>query len=468
LNSGRQPAKVAPQTHEEAAMPTKAQLIVKTLGERRFPSPLNLSTIPDDDIADYMPDRARVLLNAESMEGETPDTSLMFEKAGPREAIFFEPSKTRAAIVTCGGLCPGLNNVIRSMVLELRYHYRVSDVLGFRYGYRGLGPNGLPPMALTPDAVRDIHRTGGSMLGTSRGAESPAAMVDTLVKNDVQILFCVGGDGTLKGAHAIDEEITRRGLRIAVVGVPKTIDNDVCYIDKTFGFDTAVEMARVALDGAHTEANSAYHGVGLVKVMGRDSGFIAAAATLASLEVNFCLVPEVHFDLDGPSGLFAALQRRLDERQHALIVVAEGCSRVLMTQNVARDASGNVNYQSTDLDIGAHLRDVIVQHFKALGRPVTLKYIDPSYMIRSVPANANDSIFCDILARHAVHAGMAGKTDVVIGRWHSIFTHVPISLATASRKQIDPDSGLWLAVSETTGQPSLSNIPVSKRPAMRR
>ena len=439
-------------------MLTPAELKVQCLGERTHASPLNLSTVAGDEIADYVPDRARVLVHGELLEGESLDTSLCFEKAGPRETIFFDPPSTRAAIVTCGGLCPGLNNVIRPIVLELHHKYRVREVLGFRYGYQGLGPNALPALHLTPDVVRDIHKTGGSILGTSRGAESVETMVDTLEKLGVDILFTIGGDGTLKGSHAIHEEVERRGLKIALVGVPKTIDNDVNFIDKTFGFDTAVEVARMAIDGAHTEAASALNGVGLVKVMGRDSGFIAAHATLASLEVNYCLIPEVRFDLAGPNGLLADLQKRLAARHHALIVIAEGCSKALADDDAERDASGNLSYQNADIDIGPKLRDAIVKHFKAIGMPVTLKYIDPSYMIRSVPANGNDSIFCDMLARHAVHAGMAGKTDIVIGRWHGLFTHVPIAIATATRKQIDPDSGLWLAVTETTGQPPLSKV----------
>jgi len=296
-------------------MLTPAELKVQCLGERTHASPLNLSTVAGDEIADYVPDRARVLVHGELLEGESLDTSLCFEKAGPRETIFFDPPSTRAAIVTCGGLCPGLNNVIRSIVLELHHKYRVREVLGFRYGYQGLGPNALPALHLTPDVVRDIHKTGGSILGTSRGAESVETMVDTLEKLGVDILFTIGGDGTLKGSHAIHEEVERRGLKIALVGVPKTIDNDVNFIDKTFGFDTAVEVARMAIDGAHTEAASALNGVGLVKVMGRDSGFIAAHATLASLEVNYCLIPEVRFDLAGPNGLLADLQKRqLDYR----------------------------------------------------------------------------------------------------------------------------------------------------------
>jgi 6-phosphofructokinase 1 len=449
-------------------MVTQAQLTISTLGERRVPSPLGLSTVPGDEIADYVPDRARVLVHAEALEDETPDTSLRFEKAGPRQQIFFEPRATRAAIVTCGGLCPGINNVIRSMVLELHHRYGVSEVVGYRYGYQGLGSKAQASMRLTPEVVRNIHTSGGSVLGTSRGTESASKLVDTLVRDEVDVLFTIGGDGTLRGAHAIHEELVRRDLRIAVVGVPKTIDNDVAYVDKTFGFDTAVEVARLALDGAHTEAVSAPNGVGLVKVMGRDAGFIAASATLASLEVNFCLIPEVHVDLDGPRGLFAVLERRLAERQHALIVVAEGCARSFGIDGGERDESGNLRYSSAELDVGAWLRDDIVRTFKARGIGVTVKYIDPSYMIRSVPANASDSIFCDMLARHAVHAGMAGKTDLVIGRWHSVFTHVPLSLVTSARKAVDPDGALWLAVGETTGQPSLANTTASMRVRARR
>jgi 6-phosphofructokinase 1 len=447
-------------------MLTPDKLVVDTLGECTIRSPLNLSTIPNDEIADFVPDEARVLLNVERKDGEDIDTSLAFEKAGPRQKLFFDPKNTRAAIVTCGGLCPGLNNVIRSIVLQLHHNYQVRDILGYRYGYMGINPeSGFKPIALGPDQVRTIHTRGGSFLGVSRGGEDVKVLVDSLERDGVQILFTIGGDGTLKGANAIYQEVKRRGSEIAIVGVPKTIDNDISYVDKTFGFDTAVEVARLALDGAHTEAISAHNGIGLVKVMGRDSGFIAASASLASLEVNYCLVPEVHFDLEGPHGLLEQLQRRIEHRGHALIVVAEGCAKAFATSPLARDASGNVQYGGSDLDAGVFLKQTITTYFKQKGVPVTLKYIDPSYMIRSVPANANDSIFCDILARHAVHAGLAGKTGLVIGRWHNIFIHAPLSLATGHKKTINPDGGLWLAVTETTGQPDLSHVPVSRRQA---
>lgn len=447
-------------------MITQQDLTVRTLGARTVPSGLGLSTIPGDEVADYVRDSARVLLNVEMLADGDPPEQLLLEKAGPREELFFEPSYTTAAIVTCGGLCPGINNVIRSMVFQLHHKYRVRRVIGYRYGFQGLDPaSGLRAIELGPDQVAQIHRQGGSFLGLSRGRRDIGVMIDTLVRDGVDILFAIGGDGTQRGARALELEIERRGLSIAIIGVPKTVDNDVAFVDKTFGFDTAVELARLAVDGAHTEAIGARNGVGIVKLMGRDSGFIAAAAALASRDVNYCLLPEVHFDLEGPDGLFAELERRLSSRSHALIVVAEGCGANLglhAPEHAERDASGNVRYGGADMDIGPRLRDAISAHFAGSALEITVKYIDPSYMIRSVPANAQDSIFCDALARNAVHAGMAGKTGIIVGRAHRIFTHVPLSLVTRERKRIDPDGDLWLAVTETTGQPPLRAVGTSR------
>ena len=431
-------------------------LLVETLGPCAIPSPLGLSTTLDDGIADYVEDDARITVDIETRVGETSSGALA-EKAGPRQRIRFDPKHTRAAIVTCGGLCPGIDNVVRALVLELHHKYGVKEILGVRYGFEGLVSQGTAPVRLGPDEVRHIHTRGGSFLGLSRGMQDVAAMVDTLAAREIDILFAVGGDGTLRGAHALHEEITRRSLPIAVVGIPKTIDNDIAFVDKTFGFETAVDIARLAIDAAHAEAVSARNGVSIVKLMGRDAGFIAATASLASADVNFCLVPETPFSLEGPHGLFAALDARLRARGHAVIVVAEGCGASLVTASskVERDASGNARYASAALDAGTHLRDAITAHFRELGVALTVKYIDPSYMLRSVPANATDAVFCDSLARNAAHAGMAGKTDVVIGRLHRVFVHVPIPLAVGEKKRIDPDGALWLAVTEATGQPRL-------------
>jgi 6-phosphofructokinase 1 len=366
-----------------------------------------------------------------------------FNPGGPREKLFFEPSTVTAAIVTCGGLCPGLNNVIRGLVLQLGTAYGVKSVLGFRNGYQGL-TDGSEPMVLTAESVHDIHTKGGTILGTSRGNQDPAAMIDTLVRHGVDILYVVGGDGSLRGAQKLAGEALRRDLAIAVVGIPKTIDNDIPWIDHSFGFQTAFSRAAESIRSAHTEAGSTAGGVGLVKLMGRHSGFIACYATLANHDVDFTLIPEVPFDIDN---FLACLKQRVDRQGYAVVVVAEGAGQELFAQSAATDRSGNAVLG----DIGAVLRERIAAHFE--GAPLSLRYVDPGYAIRSVPANAFDAVYCTRLAQAAAHAGMAGFTSLVVAQWHGRFVHLPIALATASRNQVDPHGDLWMSVLETTGQP---------------
>ncbi len=432
-------------------MLTPENVTIATLGPCRVPSPVRLNTISGDIVGNYVSDETRVRHTIEIHGTSPPTPEVLLEKAGPRERLFFDPKETRAAIVTCGGLCPGLNNVIRSAYLELHHNYGVRDVLGIRYGYQGLNPKaGLPPVQLTPELVESIHEEGGTILGTSRGPQPADVMVDFLADQRINILFCVGGDGTQRGAHAICEEVQRRSLPIAIVGIPKTIDNDIACVARTFGFSTAIERARDVLTCAHIEAHGALNGIGLVKLMGRDAGFIAAGATLASQEVNFTLIPEVPFTLDGDDGFLNVLKKRLIARRHALIAVAEGAGQGLMNDSPEeRDASGNIKRG----DIGLYLRNRIEAFFCEQQMPVSIKYFDPSYLIRSVPANCDDSLLCDQLARHAVHAGMAGKTDVLIGLWNDVFTHVPISVAVMGKKRVSPEGELWRSVLAATGQP---------------
>jgi len=371
-----------------------------------------------------------------------------FEAAGPRGKIFFDPSSLACGIVTCGGLCPGINDVIRAIVMSLHYHYGVKDIYGFRYGYQGLVPEyGHEPLSFTPGDVTQINEMGGTILASSRGNQDPVVMVDTLETMKIGILFCIGGDGTQRGALAISEEAAKRGLQLSVIGIPKTIDNDISFVQKTFGFETAVSEAKRATYSAHVEAVGAPNGIGLVKLMGRESGFIAAYSVLVDNQVNFCLIPEVAFALDT---LLDALRMRLEARKHAVIVVAEGAGQNLFTSTGEHDASGNVKFG----DIGIYLRDAIKGHFKAIGMEVNLKYIDPSYIIRSQPANAHDSAFCLLMGHSAVHAGMAGRTGMIVGYWNNQFTHVPISLSVSKRKKIDPLGRIWNSVLASTGQPA--------------
>ncbi len=421
---------------------------ISTLGAATHRSPLTLSTTFGDGVGNFVREETRVRFQVEINTGqEVPD--FLFEKAGPRERLFFDPPGVRAAIVTCGGLCPGLNNVIRSAVLELYFNYGVKEILGIRYGFEGLVPDGPEPLALNPDVVEDIHREGGTILGSSRGAQDIGAMVGFLQQRDIRLLLCLGGDGTQRGAHQIAQEVLKRRLPVAVVGIPKTIDNDIQFVKQTFGFFSAVDQARQVLDCAHNEAKGAPNGIGLVKVMGRDSGFIASFATLASQEVNFTLIPELPLKLDGPKGFLGVLERRMRERGHALIVVAEGAGQDLIAHgDLGRDASGNPRHA----DIGTFLRDKITAHFAAQKMPINLKYIDPSYIIRSVRANNEDNLLCDMFGRCAVHAGMAGKTDLLIGSWNG-FIHVPIEMATKMKRQMSLEGDIWTTVISATGQP---------------
>lgn len=373
-----------------------------------------------------------------------------FEKAGARQKIFHHPESTKAAIITCGGLCPGLNNVIKGLVNVLEESYGVEHILGIRYGYKGLTRQSQhPPIRLTSSSVDQIHKQGGTILGSSRGNQDPEEMVDELQAREINILFCIGGDGTLKGAQAIAEAANRRKAGISVVGVPKTIDNDLGFVEKTFGFETSVQIAADIITSAHTEAEGAENGIGIVKLMGRDSGFITATASLANSVVDFCLIPETSFEVDGPSSINEAIQTRLAQNNHAVIVVAEGAGQDLFKDTQTRiDASGNVLKD----DIGELLKTKIAAHFGERGIPISIKYLDPSYHIRSVAANASDAVFCYLLAEYAVHAGMSGKTNLVIGYWNNFFTHVPIHLATKERRMVELDSALWRGVVSATQQ----------------
>src|SRR3954468_5668650 len=406
-----------------------------TLGEARFNS--NATHAMDDSIR--VPERIEV----------GSDPGLLFELAGPRAKLFFDPGETRAAIVTCGGLCPGLNNVIRSLFLELHYCYGVNEVLGFRGGYSGLDPaSKLEPIKITPELVSHIHKEGGTILGSSRGPVDISRAVDNLIARGVNILFTVGGDGTQRGGNALYQEARKRGYALSVVGVPKTIDNDVTFVSRTFGFFTALQEAERVLECAHTEARSVPGGIGLVRLMGRHAGFVTAGAAVANQDVNFALIPEVPFKLES---FLAALKERILQKSHAVIAVAEGAGQDLLEADAAaRDASGNVKLR----DIGPFLRQQIEAFFKKEGIPIVVRYFDPTYQVRSRPANTEDAILCDLYARHAVHAAMAGKTGVVIGFLHERFIHVPIELLSTKTKRLDPLSGWWHSVLSATGQPA--------------
>ena len=417
---------------------------IPTLGKPKIPSPLRYCR--------FIPHDASISMNLMDSGLEEENLPVLsFEMAGPRPDIYFDSTKVKCAIVTCGGLCPGVNDVIRAIVMETKYNYNVAAVLGIRYGLEGFIPKYKHEiMELTPDNCADIHQFGGTILGSSRGPQAPEEIVDALERMNVSVLFIIGGDGTMRAAKYIGEEIESRRSKISVIGIPKTIDNDISFVTRSFGFESAVEKASEAISCAHTEAVGAFNGIGVVKVMGRESGFIAAQATLALKDVNFVLVPEYAFELLGNHGLLPALENRLQRRRHAVIVIAEGAGQHLLAGNEKKtDASGNPVLG----DISTFLIDEIKSYMKGKDMAVTIKYIDPSYIIRSQPANPHDSALCLLLGHNAVHAGMAGRTNMVVGLWNHQITHVPIELATSRRKKIDPEGWLWSSVIASTGQP---------------
>lgn len=424
---------------------------VKKVGLATIPSPL--SDLKHFDLKDtiYVSDRGdRIILDSKVNVKEFPNVK-SFERAGPRSKIFYDPEDVKAGIVSCGGICPGLNDVIRAVVLELAHWYKVRKIVGFRFGYAGLVPNSkYQPVDLTPEIVENIHLRGGSILGSSRGTQPIKDMVKNLVDRNINILFCIGGDGTLKGAHSLAEEIEKQGLEIAVVGIPKTIDNDIPFVERSFGFQTAVEVCRGVLECAKIEASCAPNGIGIVKLMGRDAGFITSFAARANGNVDYCLIPEMKIPLYEKGGLYESVRRKLGDKGHAVIAIAEGAGQDLIGTSKETDASGNKKFN----DIGQFLRYDIAKHFKEkFDTEINVRYISPSYVIRSVPSNSQDKIFCADLARYAVDAAMAGKTDMMVGYWHGEFTNVPLEAINNLKKRVERNSREWLSVLACTGQP---------------
>ena len=430
---------------------------IERLGTTKIPSPLHLSTRLNDLVANYVSDDEYLIYDIDQvLKGDDLNVqftrSHLMEKAGPREKLYFDPKKVCAGIVTCGGLCPGLNDVIRSLVMTLWYQYGVRNILGIPYGYCGFLPEyGYEPRRLEPSNVSFIHQHGGTILGSSRGGSKTEEIMDSIEQLNLNILFTIGGDGTQKGALALHEEAKKRGRKLAVVGIPKTIDNDLSFVQRSFGFETAVSKAVEAVSAAHTEAESAINGLGLVKVMGRESGFIATHTALASNEVNYVLIPEVPFELEGPNGLWESVKARLERRHHAVVLVAEGAGQNLLQASNAVDASGNKILS----DIGVFLKTKFKELAARDGVTLNLKYIDPSYIIRGSEANPNDSIYCSRLGAHAVHAAMSGRSGLIISMMHDRYVHVPTRLAVCNRNLVEPESDLWRDVIIQTGQPPL-------------
>ncbi|KAH0464723.1 hypothetical protein IEQ34_004826 [Dendrobium chrysotoxum] len=424
----------------------------------------NLPTLPNpiDKSPYYHPDPSfylsacDVILRQIIFDFSSPSSSsplLAYHRAGPRRFIRFDSDDVRAAIVTCGGLCPGLNTVIRELVVALWDLYGVRQIFGVQSGYRGFYSADM--VELNPRVVDNWHLRGGTALVTSRGGFDLEKIVGAIEKRGFNQVYCIGGDGTMRGAVKIFNEIQRRKLHVSITGIPKTVDNDIGIIDRSFGFQTAVEIALQAIHAAHVEAESAVNGVGLVKLMGRNTGHIALHATLSSRDVDCCLIPEIDFYLEGKGGLFEFLDQNLKKNGHAVLVVAEGAGQNLIprteSQKAEEDESGNPVF----LDVGPWLKSELNNWWKRdhPGELFTLKYIDPTYMIRAVPANATDNLYCTLLAHSSIHGAMAGYTGFVSGQINGNYAYIPIEEVAAAKNAVDVKDHKWAWLRSVTNQP---------------
>ena len=366
------------------------------------------------------------------------DEENYFVRAGPRKEIAWDPIHTKVAIVTCGGLCPGLNTVIRELYITLHHKYGVKFVYGVKNGYKGFYSDNL--VRLDDDIIRDIHHKGGSILGTSRGGTDVKKIVDSIAHRGISHLYAIGGNGTQKGLFEINKEIKKRGLCVSVVGIPKTIDNDLCIIDKSFGFDTSVQEAQRAIQAAKVEIEAFNNAVGIVKVMGRNSGFIAMYSSLASKDVDCCLIPEIPFDIEYDHGVLHYIKECLHKKDKILIVVSEGAGQHYINDPVNK----NLN------DFGIWLCEVVRSNVPN----VCIKYIDPTYTIRAITPNASDSIYCTILAQSAVHGAFCGYTNFIVGPVNGKHAYIPLQMAIHETNTVSEDDRMWFRLISANGQPS--------------
>mmetsp|Transcript_20291 Transcript_20291/g.48093 ORF Transcript_20291/g.48093 Transcript_20291/m.48093 type:complete len:415 (+) Transcript_20291:167-1411(+) len=366
-------------------------------------------------------------------------------RANAARQLFWEPNKVKAAVVTCGGLCPGLNSIIRGVTKCLWNEYGVREILGITAGYNGLSdPETHPPVKLTEEMVRDIHMKGGSIIKAARGGFDAEKICDNLQRLGITVLFLVGGDGTQFAGHLLYEAARKRRLAVSIVGIPKSIDNDVVLFDRTFGFDTAVAKASEVIRNALVEASSCDRGVGIVKLMGRDSGFVAMHAATAADVVDLCMIPEVKVDM---KDVIEHVDATLAKKKYMVIAVAEGAGQELVSTG-KQDDTGHTVYG----DIGVFLKDTLNKHLKASGGRTF--YIDPSYIIRSVPITPNDHIYCVRLANDAVHTAMRGYTGVCVGAMHNVVCMLPSRLIASGKKKVRPHSSSWQGCVQTCNMPA--------------
>lgn len=384
-----------------------------------------------------------------------------FPEAGPRKELCFDPHRVKAAVVTTGGLAPGLNSVVHSIVDRHFNTYELNETLGGAVygiydGFRGLRDCASNSTTLNPKVTLDWLRQGGSNLGSIRfrDPQGEKHLVDEIAKSITQmaidILYVIGGDGSQLIAHKVAQAVPS----ISVLGVPKTMDNDVLWVRESFGFDTTVEQATHAINALHFEAQSTRR-VGLLQFFGAESGFVAANAALASGQVDLVLIPEAFNNLSDEQlqHYWKMLLGHLDDRvkrqahmPHAIVVVAEGVETALVQQKSRKLGRKGDFLELLKQDIAGKVRD-------RRGRCLEIFVNEPRHYIRSGAANAHDQIFCERLGALAVDNGLAGYTNCMVSHWLTEYVLVPLELVVQGQKSIQTSGMFWRQVETSTGQP---------------
>lgn len=443
---------------------------------------------------------------------------LTFPEAGPRENLVY-PMESRdgatdslqVGVLVSGGIAPGINAVIKGIVDRhtlYSNHAKENDdtsydleIIGYRDGFSGLLSGS--HIKLNRKKVRDFANKGGSLLGTSRyhpllDLDDPGkrdSAVRDIISNlkDIDILYVIGGDGSMRAAHMIWTRAQRmhaegEASKLSVVAIPKTMDNDILWVWQSFGFMSAVEKAKQFVLQLHTEASSNPR-LGIMQLFGSDSGFVVTHAALASGVCDYVLIPEADFSMEV---LCEFIKKKLKSRYKRGQDGKSPFGMILMAETaIPRDGINSPGCKYIDdPDVGLEKEEKIaIEKFIADGRRVQgqtqdalrrggIKIIsrvvqkeirqmkpgqywekfrvftnEPRHLIRAIDPSVQDVIFGQRMGTLAVDNAMAGYTDFMISQWLTEYVLVPLKLVVLGRKRVPQKGIFWKSVLANTGQP---------------
>lgn len=471
--------------------------------------------LPIEVRGDDRDEGARIVVDArrkyhDPLEGITPAAwNLTMPEAGPRRYVSYpQKNQLKVGILVSGGIAPGINAVISGIIArhhayqawsqKINKNYAL-EILGYSEALKGLLHAGRPAVPLDLKTVREAVNHGGSILPTARAdelldLEDPKQrdgaldkVTSRLINQQIDILYIIGGDGSMRAAHAISCRARRNPINeLSVIGIPKTMDNDILWVWQSFGFLSAVEFAKQAILQLHTEVMSNPR-LCVIQLFGSDSGFVVSHAALASGVCDAVLIPEVNFTLkqlsgyiryrlqdrphsDKPYGGIVALAETaipLDWREYvsATAEVADGSEKVILTPEELRaietfESHGRrVHGQTPDALRSGGLRlvsQILQREIRKLGDRWSSYRVftnEPRHLIRSIEPSVSDVIFAQRLGTLAVDNAMAGYHDFMISQWLTEYVLVPLKLVVLGRKRVPEHGIFWKSVRASTGQP---------------